>query len=335
VPDKLRVLVTFPDPLFTEIVSAGAQERLGRLATVDRNMLGRSLTGPELAERVGGVDACFTSWGTPAFDEGVLAAADRLRLIAHAAASVKNLTPLAVYRRGIKVTHAAATIAEGVAEFNLAAILVLLRNMHRVDHSLKTDRDWAKAKSLPAHELRGRTVGIISASRTGLALIPLLRPFGCRILIHSLHMTPERAAGLGAEAASLDDLLRNSDVVAMHAPSTPATRQMLGAREFALMRDGAIFTSTARAWVLDEAALLQELESGRISAALDVFETEPLPPTSPFFKLENVLLAPHMAGNAQETRARLGDTIVDEIERFCRGEPLRYEITEQRLAVMA
>jgi phosphoglycerate dehydrogenase-like enzyme len=110
---------------------------------------------------------------------------------------------------------------------------------------------------------------------------------------------------------------------------------MIGASQLALLREGAIFVNTARAWSVDQEALLQALETGRFWAALDIFEPEPLPVDSPFRKLENVLLTPHRAGYAAETIGKQGTAMVEELARFFAGQPLEYQVARESYAVMA
>jgi phosphoglycerate dehydrogenase-like enzyme len=110
---------------------------------------------------------------------------------------------------------------------------------------------------------------------------------------------------------------------------------MIGARELGLLQDGAILTNTARSWVMDQDALLAELQGGRIQAGLDVFDQEPLPLESPFRALDNVVLTPHVAGGTVEARRRQGEYMVEEMRRFSSGEALRYRVTEDMLATMA
>lgn len=122
----------------------------------------------------------------------------------------------------------------------------------------------------------------------------------------------------------------------MHLPITPETRHLLGRRELSLIRDGAVFINTSRAWVVDQEALLDQLRTGRFWAALDVYEPEPLPVDSPLRTLDNVVLTPHIAGMTRDSYLGLTREMVDEIRRlFVTHEPLRYEITRERLARMA
>ena len=134
---------------------------------------------------------------------------------------------------------------------------------------------------------------------------------------------------------SLDAVFREGDIVSIHAPTTPETRHLVGAQQLALLRDGAIFVNCARSWVVDQDALLQTLQTGRIWAALDVFDQEPLPVDSPFRALPNVLLTPHQDGHTIDTNQQQGSAIVDEIERFFAGGELRYRISPESFALMA
>jgi phosphoglycerate dehydrogenase-like enzyme len=156
------------------------------------------------------------------------------------------------------------------------------------------------------------------------------------LLLYDPYCPQEVAAEYGAQLVSLELLLRQSDIVSLHAPMTDETIGMLGAKEFALMKDGAFFLNAARGRLIDHDALLNELQSGRISALLDVTDpTEPLPLNSPFLKLENCTVLPHIAGASLQSRKRQSAYMVDEVLRFLRGEELRYAISPKRFATMA
>lgn len=198
--------------------------------------------------------------------------------------------------------------------------------------------------SIPWFELRerqlgallaARTVGIVGAGLIGRRLIRLFRAFEARVLVFDPLLPAEVAGGLDAEARPLDEVLRESDIVSLHVPLLPETRRMIGAAEFALLRDGALFINTAKAGLVDQAAQLAALGTGRFTAALDVFDLEPLPRNHPLRALPNVILSPHAAGHTAESHLRQGDLAVDEICRFLAGEPLRHEITRMAAAAMA
>jgi phosphoglycerate dehydrogenase-like enzyme len=148
-------------------------------------------------------------------------------------------------------------------------------------------------------------------------------------------MTPAQARELGVHNVELDELLKNSAVVSLQAPTIPETHHMIGRKQLALMRDGTILINTARSWLIDPAALLDELTRGSLIADLDVFDEEPLPPTSPLRSLPNVFLTPHIAGASTQTAHRQGKLVVEELSRFFSGQPLQYPVDLKMLKTMA
>ncbi|MEV4202748.1 hydroxyacid dehydrogenase [Micromonospora globbae] len=285
-----------------------------------------------LAALLAGADVVVTGWGCAPLSAAVLAAAPGLRLLAHTGASVKPFVTPESFARGVRVTQAGEAMAYAVGEQALALTLALLHRVHRFDHALRSGVDWATAKAAPPRrELRGATVGVVGASRTGRAYLGLVRALGARVLVADPYLSDAEAATLGAERVALDDMLRRSQVVSLHAPVLPETVGMIGARELALLPDGALLVNTARAALVDEAALLAALRAGRIDAALDVFDAEPLPADHPLRRLPNVLLTPHEAAGTVESRRRAGAIVVTEIHRFLRGRPLAHEVRPEQL----
>lgn len=278
-----------------------------------------------------------TGWGCPMLTPEVLRAAPRLRCIAHAAGTVKFIIDPSAYARGIRVTHAAAANAVPVAEYTLAAILFAnkrafeLRDLYRAD---PTRRSSYEVMDGPIGNFR-RTVGLVGASRIGRRVAAMLGGFDFTLLITDPFVEPGDPVAAQAELVELDVLMARSDVVSVHAPLLPSTRAMIGARQFRLMRNGAVFINTARGAVVDEGALLSELQTGRIQAVIDVTDPEIPPADSPFFSLPNVFLTPHIAGAVGTERTRLGLIAVAEVERFVRGEPMLYEIEPAQLERLA
>lgn len=330
-----EVLVTITPTLYRELFGGEADARLAGLANLSFNDQERNLTSAELAQQIGGFDAVVTGWGTPVFTEEVTAAATQLQLIAHAAGSIKAMLPPAVFGRGIAVTHAAVAIAPAVVEMTILLILLALRQVDRYDRVLKSD-GWAAAKTLPlGEELAGQRVGVVGAGYTGRGVMRALCGLGAEVWVYDPYLTTAHATELGVRRAGLDELFVNCPIVTMQAPPTAETHHMVGAAQLARLRDGAIFINTARAYTVDQEALLAELQRGRIQAALDVYDQEPLPADSPFLQLENVILTPHIAGASVQARKRQGMTAVEEIERFFQGGELRYRVTAEMLATMA
>jgi phosphoglycerate dehydrogenase-like enzyme len=333
--DKPIVTILIPEATRKKVLSP---EALADLASVARVRLpnGSSLTTDDLAPMLDGAVACITGWGTPPLSADLLADKPTVRLVAHTAGSVRNLVPVDRMEGGLRVSHAAAIIADAVAEFVISEALLGLRSLHEIDGGMRAGEDWKSLRERTTGRLLGAcTVGIVGAGYVGRKVIHLFQAFGSRILVYDPLLSPKAATELGALPRSLDELLAESDVVSLHAPVLPETRGMIGAAQLARLRDGALFINTARAALVDEEALLSELQSGRISAALDVFSIEPLPIDSPFRALPNVILSPHAAGHTTDTYLRQGQAMVEEVRRYLRGEPLLFEVSAQKLPTMA
>ena len=331
-----RVLALPGGTVLNQIVSPRAVEVLEGLGEVEWNRTGRNLTREEVLERIPGCAAVLTTWEAPIFDEELLDTAPDLRIIGHAAGSIKSFIPGAVFERGIAVTHGAIVLADSVAEWTLTMMLMALRKVHAVDRAMQSGDPWPDYKSWAPRELFRKRVGIIGASMAGRKVIELLGPFMADVVIYDPYLTDRQAAELGARKLDLGELMSTSDVVSNHAPTTDETDGMVAAGHFRSMKDGAVFVNTARAASVDYDALLKELRTGRIAAALDVFPLpEPLAEDSPLRTLPNVILSPHVAGFSVESRLRLGETIAEEFVRFFAGQPLKHGVTAEMLETMA
>ncbi|MGC9349646.1 MAG: hydroxyacid dehydrogenase [Anaerolineae bacterium] len=330
-----RILFLPRTGLAEDILSERARSILEGLGDVIWNEADRDLTAEELADLLPGTEAVVTSWGSPAFTPELLAVADELRIVGHAAGSVKHLMPKEGYDRGITVLSAAAVIADAVAEYTLWAMLSMQRDLYRYESLMKEERGWKHGAQGFAQELYYKRVGIVAASMVGRKVIELLRPFGCDVLVYDPYLTETESHDLGVRRVSLEELFASSDIVSVHAPTTPETERMIGERHFGSMKDDALFINTARAWVVDRDAMLSELRTGRIRAVLDVFDQEPLPADDPLRDLDNVFLTPHVSGHTTESRLRLVEEIAADMERFFAGQPLRLAVAWDRLKIMA
>ncbi|MFG2139399.1 hydroxyacid dehydrogenase [Streptomyces sp. NPDC048650] len=323
-PVRPALLLAMGPGIADRLLSPRHHTRLAALARTDCRLVAHDLAdpAPEIAAALAHAEVLLTCWGAPPLTDRILDAAPRLRAVVHAAGSVKHHITDACWQRGIAVTSAAAANALPVAEYTLAAILFANKRVLPAAHRYRTLRaphDWQ-------HEMAGagnygRTVGVIGASRIGRRLIELLRPFDLRVLLHDPFVDAAGAARLGATPVPLDALCAGSDIVTVHAPQLPATHHMLGARELALMPDGATLINTARGSLVDERALLTELTTGRLNAVLDVTDPELPPPSSPLYDLPNVLLTPHIAGSLGDELHRMADLALDELERYAQGLP--------------
>jgi len=307
-------------------------ERLESLGEVTYNPSTEPLTESGLARLVRDKDVCITHWSCPLFTEAVLAQSDRLRLIAHAAGSVADLVTEAVYRRGIKVCSANTIMGKYVAEGVLAYMLAALRLIPQQAYDLKYRKIWKK-RVVESRSLFGARIGLVGLGTIGRFLLDLLAPFGVQIKLYDPYIQPVTLQECEfVEMASLEETLAWGEIVSLHASLTAETHGLLNENNLKLIRDGALLVNTARAAIIDEAALLAELRKGRFQAILDVYETEPLPIDHPLRELDNVILMPHAAGLA--ARDQMTRAVIDEIERFSLGEPLQNEIPMERFRMM-
>jgi phosphoglycerate dehydrogenase-like enzyme len=278
---------------------------------------GPQLGAAELARLVTGADVVLTSWGTPRLDAALWADGAGPSVVAHAAGSVKKLLDPAVLDR-VTVFSAAGRIAWSVGEYCLGAILTLARQLPRFDGALRAG-EW-KPGYLRGHEIRGRSVGILGASSTARALITLLRPFGCDVVVYDPHLDAQRAAALGVRAVPLEDALA-CPVVSIHVPDVPETRGLVDRRLVEALPDGAILVNSSRGPAVDQEALLEHVLTGRISAALDVYDPEPPSLRPEVLAAPNLLLTPHVAGDTEEGHLALtAHVVADVLAWLDRGE---------------
>jgi phosphoglycerate dehydrogenase-like enzyme len=283
-----------------------------------------------------GADVLLTGWGCPRIGTRVLERAPRLRAIVHAAGTIKDHVTDACWDRGLQVSSAAAANAVPVAEYTVAAILFANKRISRLQRAYREARSfrWWPAE-FPGLGNFHKTVGIVGASRIGRRVIELLRPFDLRVQVYDPYLSRDEAAALGVETVELDDLLRNADVVSLHAPAVAATRHLIDRRRLGLLRDGTTLINTARGWLVDGDALTAELVSGRIDAFIDTTEPEVLPSESPLYDLPNVFLTPHIAGAMGTETQRMAALAIDEIERFVAGQPFVHGIRREDLERIA
>jgi phosphoglycerate dehydrogenase-like enzyme len=325
-PDA-RIYMPIPQQRLDELLDDAAKARLDGLGEV---VSAPTATADDVAAAARNMDILLIHSASPPLSvEACLAG--RLRLIAYTAGSVKKMIPKAIVDGGVAVSQCAAAMAPAVAEMSLTLALVLLRKVHQHERVLSATHDWPAARQAGMGDtLRSRRIGVIGASRTGVEYIRLVRGISEHpVTVFDPYLTDDRAAELGVVTAELDDVFASCDLIAVHAPTTPETHHMIGVAQLARLPDQAIIVNTARSWVIDEAALLVEVRSGRLRAGLDVFDTEPLPPDSPFYGLDNVVVSPHRAGATYQTRRLQGQIAIDEIERFLRGEPRQHAVTSE------
>jgi phosphoglycerate dehydrogenase-like enzyme len=330
------IVLAMAPALTVDLFDDALLARLERAAAVPDPVPLARFDDPRADGLLAQAEVLLTAWGCPLLGEDALARAPHLRAVVHAAGTVKQHVTPACFSRGLLVSSAAAANALPVAEFTLAAILFANKKIFRLRDRYREVRGFRFWPSeFPGLGNYRKTVGIVGASHIGRRVLELLRPFDLDRLLFDPYVDEAGAVALGATKVDLDDLLARSDVVSLHAPSLPETRHLLDARRLALIRDGATLVNTARGALVDGAALERELVAGRIDAVIDTTEPEILPADSPLYTLPNVFLTPHVAGSLGLETRRMATLAVDEIERFARGEALRYAIRAQDLERVA
>ena len=329
---KPIVAVTIGRSHYPRMFSDAAWDDLDEVATIVHHQGQEPASRDDLISLLPGAQAVITSWGVASLDADVVAAADSLELMSHMGSSVKRFISDAVWERGIRVTSAGISLARDVAETTLGLMIVGRKRIwplaqHVADGGWRDSPTWDR---WDARELSRSTVGLVGASNVGRHVIDLLAPFETTILVADPFLTDDEAAALGVQAIELEELAARADVVSLHCPENDETRGMIDAEVLGQLRDGVVLINTARGGLIDESALIAELETGRIFAFLDVTEPEPPAANSPLRRLDNVVVTPHIAG-CIENCTRMGELAVDEVKRYLAGEPPVYEIRRDML----
>jgi phosphoglycerate dehydrogenase-like enzyme len=256
----------------------------------------------------------------------MIAAAPRLRLIQKIGVGVNTIDLAAARARGIPVCNLPGTNARAVAELTLALMLACLRRLPLFHAATAAGRGFALDPALldGLGELGGRTVGLVGFGAVPRALAPALGALGCRVLYTARAAHPDAPEGT---FRALDDLLAEADILSLHLPLTEATAGLIDAARLARLRPGAILINTARGGLVDPAALLAALRSGRLAAAgLDVFAAEPPPPDDPLLALPNVVLTPHIGWLTTGTFDRSLALAAENCRRLAAGEALLHRV---------
>lgn len=286
-------------------------------------------------DALAGVEVIFSTWGMWRLAPEELAALPRLQAVFYAAGSVRSFAePL--LDRGIVLVSGWGANAVPVAEFALAQILLACKGYFRNAAASKDPHMRRGGQCFRGKGAYGETVAILGAGRIGRTLVRLLTPFALNVIVHDPRLTEGESRDLGVEKVSLDDAFRRAYVVTNHVADLPPTRGMLDARLFAAMRPDATFINTGRGAQVVEPDLARVLETRPdLTALLDVTDPEPPADDSPLYRLPNVRLSSHIAGSIGDEVLRMADTMIEEFDRWQRGEPLLWRVTPDMLAWMA
>ena len=287
---------------------------------VEVNPEDRTLSRTELIESVSGRDG-FICLITDSLDREVLEKMRGIKVISNYGAGFNHIDLAAATRMGIMVTNTPGVLTAATADLTWALIFAVSRRIAEGDRFTRAGKflGWHPTLFLGG-EVTGRTLGIIGAGRIGSAVAKKSLGFEMQVLYHDSAPVPGLEKTTGARFASKDDLLRESDFVSLHVPLTPATHHLIGECELKLMKNTAYLINTSRGPVVDEAALVRALKSGRIAGAgLDVYENEP-ELAAGLVDLENVVILPHLGSATLETRSRMSKMAAENLLQGLRGE---------------
>jgi phosphoglycerate dehydrogenase-like enzyme len=331
---KLKILVTMPkghvrDSFFPDIVV----KELESIAYVEWNDTDTQLRGEELKRRITDVDVCMTGWGSSRYDKDLLETAERLRVVAHTGGSVAGIVSDYLYDRGITVVSGNQLYAESVAEGTIAYILTALRMIPYYSGEMQKGI-WAKTGVYYNEGLLDQKIGLVGFGAVAKFLVPMLEPFRTEIKVYDPYVSDEVLLSYGVKRASLEEIFTTSKIISIHAAKTPDTYHLIGRELLQAIPDNALLVNTARASIVDTAALEGELAKNRFKAVLDVYDVEPLPADSKLLNLPNVILMPHMAGPTVDRRKLVTLALIEDIQRIYEGKEPKLAINRKYAMAM-
>ena len=251
-------------------------------------------------------------------DAEVLAAATKLKIVARAGVGLDNVDVNAATERGVLVVNAPTSNIHSAAEHAIALLLAAARQIPAADASLHA-HEW-KRSSFSGTEIFGHTVGVVGLGRIGQLVAQRLAAFGAHVIAYDPYVAPARAAQLGIELFTLEELLGRADFISVHLPKTPETAGLIGKEALAKTKPGVIIVNAARGGLVDEAALAEAITSGHVRAAgIDVFASEPCT-DSPLFDLPQVVVTPHLGASTEEAQDRAGTDVAASVKLALAGE---------------
>ncbi len=311
------MLIVVPDDNPPALAGTPAFTRMQRLGEV--RLYDSDATDPAvLVERLKDADVAVNIRGRTRFTAEVLARCPKLKLISIWGTGTDNVDLKAAAARGVTVTNTPGANAVAVAEHTVGMMLAAVKQFAQADQAMRQG-GWPR-NLVP--QLRGKRLGLVGTGLIGREVAAMGRGLGMEVVAWTFNPNDALASYVGFRYLGLDELLRTSDIISLHLRATPDTRHFLNRERLALLKPTAFVVNTARGALIDEAALVEWLREKRIAgAALDVFETEPLPPGHPLAALPNVLLTPHCAGMTPDSTLIGLNMAVENIEKFLKGDP--------------
>jgi phosphoglycerate dehydrogenase-like enzyme len=308
---------------------------LKRLETIGEVVINSGGTDKENIKKViKGATIAITSWGNEAIDAEVLAECPDLKIVAHAAGSVKPIVSDELWEKGVRVVSSASVLSMGVSETAVGFTISASKNFYALNEAIH-EGGWPTEKD-KIKDLFDLTVGVVGGGWAGRHYIELMSAYSVNFLLYDPFITEEQADAMGAKKATLEELLKESDIISIHAPSIPETYHMFNKDTLALMKKDAVLINTARGSLIDEQALYEHMKAGNLKyACLDVYDPEPPAADNPLRTLKNCIMTPHLAGQANNGLKKIGQHVCEEIERLLAGQKPVCEVTKDMLAKMA
>lgn len=270
----------------------------------------------QLIQRLQGAEVVVNIRAYSKFTEPLLRACPELKLIVVLGVGTDNIDLPAASRLGINVSNTPGYSAVAVAEHTLALMLAAAREIPQHEQELRHGR-WTR---MPMTQLYGKTLGLVGFGNIGRQLASLAKGMGMKVWAWTLHPSIERAKESGIQFVEFDRLLSESDVISIHIRASEKTRALIDRQALKKVKPSCILVNTARASIVETAALIEGLRTGKLAAAaLDVYDQEPLPPTDPLLSLPNVVLSPHNAGMTPEAIERGNEMVVENVIAFLEG----------------
>lgn len=327
----MKIAMLLDQIVFPQVINPKTLEKLHALGEVSINQT-RGNDVDNAANLIEGADFAVTSWGSPAMTRELLDKAPNLKLIVHAAGSVKSIVTDEMYARGIRIVSAAQVLSTGVSETALGLTIGAVKNFFALNAETHAG-GWSHDGITEMYDI---TIGIIGFGLAGKHYAELLQNFAVDVIAYDPIVSAEDMAKVGVKKATMEEVFANSHVVSLHAPELPSTYHIVNRESLATMKDGSILINTARGSLVDEEALVEALTSGKLKyACLDVTDPEPPVADSPLRKLPNCILTPHLAGQAANGLRKLGDHCYAQIMNYIEGKPLSGEVKQESLSTIA
>jgi len=311
-------------PNYNILISDGLDERGQSILRASANVDSRArVSADDLLKIIPEYDALIVR-GQTRVTAPVIEAASRLKVIGRAGVGVDNIDLEAAKKHNITVVNAPTSTTVAVAELSIGLLLAVAREIPRADATMKQGQ-WSK-KEFEGVELNGKILGIIGYGRIGIEVGKRASAFGMNVIVYDPNVSEDELTHSDAEPVSIQDLFAWSDFISLHLPLNVQTRDLIGPLAFSQMKDGVRIVCAARGGIIDESALLNALNSGKVAAAaLDVFEKEP-PGLTELVAHPRLIATPHIGAQTREAQTRAAEDIANEVLSALRGESLRWTV---------